>query len=73
VYHFLDYGIGDSNLDGSKFCKVMFPPERYLAFLGEQVQSTPNAEAVSISPRANQHPFPKTITERHLPMPQQFG
>jgi hypothetical protein len=52
----------------------MFPPERYLAFLGEQVQSTPNAEArfFPFPPRANQHPFPKTITGCHQPMLQQF-
>jgi hypothetical protein len=38
-------------------------------FLGEQVQSTPNAEArlLPISLRANQHPFQKTITEHDLP------
>jgi hypothetical protein len=56
---FLITGIGDSNLDGSKLpCKVIFPPDKYLAFLGEQVQST-HAEArlLPISFRANQHPF----------------
>ena len=58
-------GIGESSRDGSKFpCSVIFPPERYRAFLAEQVQSTPKADAFdfAISPNANQHPFPKTIT-----------
>ncbi len=58
-------GIGESNLDGSKFpCKVISPPDKYLAFLGEQVQSTPKAEALllPISFKANQQPFQKTIT-----------
>src|SRR6187402_2346954 len=62
---FLMVGIGDNNLDGSKFpCNVIFPPDKYLAFLAEQVQSTPKAEAfdLAISFRANQHPFPNTIT-----------
>src|SRR5690606_17208420 len=62
---FLMVGIGESNLDGSKFpCKVISPPDRQRAFLGEHVQSTPKADALdlAISFKANQHPFPKTIT-----------
>ena len=56
---------GDNKRQGSKFpCSVLFPPERYLAFFAEQVQSIPMAEALelAISGKANQQPFPKTIT-----------
>src|SRR5690606_8363776 len=56
---------GLNNRVGSKFpCNVIFPPVKYLAFLGEQVQSTPKAEAplFAIVSKANQQPFPKAIT-----------
>ena len=43
-------GIGESNFDGSKFpCKVIWPPERYRAFLAEHVQSIPKAAAPDLA------------------------